>query len=205
VWDGINISQTLYACNKNSWYVTASANQTGDNGAVQSYPDTNVTLAAPLISSFTSMTSNFRIYGTPPSCSGNDYEYASDDWIGDANEWSDASTHTELMIWHYTCNQVPAGTDVGTTTINGRAFSVWLAGGLGQSNGDIVTFKAVTNYTSDQTDVLAFLQYAQSQGWLVSAPHFWQDGEGAELCYTNGQQTFGLQAFNLKINGQPVS
>ena len=199
IWNDINISQTLYSCAENSWYVKASASASGDNGAVQSFPDSNETLSSAMaFSSITSMTSNYRAYGTP-SCSGNDYEYASDDWIGGPTEWSGPST--ELMIWHFDCNQTPAGNDIGTVALDGLEWQVWLGG---STPPNIVTFRAVDNYTSGQTNVLDFLQYINAQGWAGSDPHVWQDSEGAEICFSSGTIQLGLQAFNLRINNQPA-
>lgn len=200
VWDNYNISQTLYACAENSFYVTASASSGGgEGGRVQSFPDANETLAAATpLSSLTSMYSNYRAYATP-SCTGNDYEYANDPWWGGSTEWSGKST--EMMIWAYTCNQVPAGTELpGTITLSGESYTVWVGN---DSAGNIITFEATKNYTSDHTDLLAFAKWAQSNGYLPNA-YLWQMSDGAEICYTNGQITLGLQAFSLRINGAPA-
>lgn len=198
VWNDINISETLSACAMNSWKESASAAESGDNGAVQQYVNSNVTLSsATALSSYTTLTSNMRVTDAP-ACTGNDYEFANDVWFGGSTEWSGKST--ELMIWAYTCNQVPAGKDVATVTLDGHAYSVWVGD---DSAGNIITFDSTSNYTSDHTDLLAFADYAQSNGDLPSAD-LWQVGMGAEICYTSGTQEFQQTAFNLWGNGQKI-
>lgn len=204
VWNDINISQTLSACAMNSWKVSASAAESGDNGAVQSYPDSNVTIPATALSSYTTLTSNFRITD-PPSCAGNDYESAYDIWIGGSAEWSNTPQRTELMIWSDVCNQQPAGAEQpGTVTLDGHAYTVWIGGALGGSNGDIVTYKAVSDYESGHMDLLDFTDNAASNSWLTTNPFLWQVGSGFEVCFTDGTQTFQQTAFNLWGNGLKI-
>ena len=198
VWDGIDITQTISGCAGNSWNVAATAASGPDGGAVQSYPDTNITIPATALSTYTTLTSNERITD-PPACSGNDYESAYDLWWGGSDEWSGPST--EMMIWSHTCHQVPAGTEQpGTVSLSGRSYTVWAGS---DSAGNIITFKAVTGYQADDTNLLAFADYAQTNGFLPNA-YLWQVGMGFEVCYTNGTQTFSLTAFDLVGNGKVI-
>ena len=205
VWNPASISQTLSACAGNSWKVKATVNNEG--GAVQSYPDTNVTTPATELSSFSTLTSNFRLTD-PPTGAGLSYEGAFDIWLGDENEWADASSHTEMMIWNYTVgSRAPAGSQVGTTTLDGHTFSVWLAGGIGQSNGDIVSFEATTNYEAAHTNLLPFFTYAAGQGWLEAGinTYLWQVDYGLELVATPKGTVFNLEAFNIVGNGKELT
>jgi hypothetical protein len=205
VWNDINIDQTLYSCGMNSWYVTAKAAKAADGGAVQSYPDSNVTMPAKKISSFTSLTQNFRITD-PPSCTGNVYESADDIWLGGSVKWV-ASTHTEMMIWSYNCNQVPAGPPVGPATIDGVNYIVYESGCVGSGcQGDFIIYYPTVQEESQQYNLLDYFRYAAHHGWLEAGmnTYLWQVDSGFEICYTKGLQKFQETAFSLRGNNEPI-
>ena len=134
VWNPIKISQKLYACQHNSFYVSASVTNKG--GAVQSYPSSQYTFSRPVeISTFSSLTSEFGLKN-PPTGSGLDYEFSYDIWINGYG----GNDHTELMIWEYNDGQTPAGSNVGTASLDGGKWFVWLSGDARKHGGDIVTF-----------------------------------------------------------------
>jgi Glycosyl hydrolase family 12 len=193
VWAPKKISQTLYSCNFDSFYVEATVRYKA--GAVQSYPSSQYTFATPLaISKLSSLTSAFRVT-SPPTGRGLDYEFAYDIWI---NGYS-GPHHTELMIWTYTDGQRPSGSELpGTVTLDRRNYEVWKAGTL-SDGGDVVTFEATNNLTASDSNLEPFLDYAASHGWLYgnrSAP-LWQVDYGAELCETPAATKFDFTDFSV--------
>jgi hypothetical protein len=197
VWNPEKITQTMHACNFNSFYVKATVGNEG--GAVQSYPSSYENINDTEISAYKAITSDYRF--TPPTGAGLDFEYAYDIWLGGATSWANPQTHTEMMIWDYVDGQVPAGSVVATTTLDNATWKVWFAGGIGQSNGDIVTFERTTQSKSGATNLLTFFDYAAKHNYLVSkkSTHLWQIDFGSELCATpSGGATFDLTDFNVK-------
>jgi Glycosyl hydrolase family 12 len=190
VWNPVQISQTLYSCDFDSFYVEANVQNRG--GAVQSYPSSQYTFASPVdISKFASLTSDFRIL-SPPAGPGLDYEFAYDIWINGYG----GSNHTEMMIWTYVDGQRPAGSEIpGTISIDGHEFEVW----VDVTGGDLVVFEAINNYTAGSTNLLPFFDYAAAHGWLrngMSTP-LWQIDYGAELCATPTTTKFQFADFNV--------
>jgi len=186
----VQIAQTLYSCNFDSFYVEANVHNIA--GAVQSYPSSQYTFASPLkVSRFKSLTSDFRV-SRPPTGSELDYEFAYDIWF---NGYA-GSHHTEMMIWTYTDGRRPAGSELpGLVNIDGHLFEVWIDGG----GGYIVTFEAVGNYTAAATNLLPFFAYASSQGWLydgLSTP-LWQIDYGVELSGTPTMTKFDVTDFSV--------
>jgi hypothetical protein len=191
-------SQTMNVCAHNSFFVNDTVQN--DAGAVQTYPDIYENMPSDALSSYATLTSKFAILN-PPTGPGLDYEFAYDNWSGPGAAWSSASEHTEMMIWEYTDGQVPAGSVVATTTIDGIGYKVWFAGGLGQSNGDIVSYEAVANQTSGITNLLAFYQDAAGRGYLDGGMNtdLWQLDWGTEVCATpSGGATFSTEASNIR-------
>jgi Glycosyl hydrolase family 12 len=198
VWDPISITQTLYACAGNSFYVKATVGNSG--GAVQSYPSVYVNTPDLKVSAYKTLTSNFDCQ-SPPKGPGLDYECAYDEWFGNDDEWTDPGTHTEMMIWLYNDGQTPAGSIVDSdVSLDGTLWTVWNAGNLTGSDGDLVTFVRDTNTTIGTTDQLDFFNYAAAQGWLLNGTgaHVWQIDLGYELCATPAAGAkFAIGAFNL--------
>ena len=95
------VSQTLYICDYNNWYVVANMNNDSGDGAVKTYPDVHEDFdSAPAISSFATIASTFA--HTAPHVGI--YEFAYDIWLnGVATNGS-----TEVMIWTDNYNQVPS-------------------------------------------------------------------------------------------------
>jgi Glycosyl hydrolase family 12 len=193
VWNPISISQTLYTCNFDSFYVDANVHDKG--GAVQSYPSSQYTFTKPVaIDMFSSLSSEYR-FSNPPSGVGLIYEAAYDIWI----DGYGGNDHTELMIWTYNHGQRPAGRQLpGTVDMGGQTFSVWEGGAIGQG-GDIVTFEPTDNTTSGKVNLLSFLDYTADKGWMKSglSTPLWQVDFGAELCATKGLTRFDFTYFDV--------
>jgi hypothetical protein len=190
VWNPLQISQTLYSCNFDSFYVEANVQNRGR--AVQSYPSSQYNFEGPVeVSKFTSLTSDFRV-SNPPGGPGLDYEFAYDIWF---NGFGGAD-HTEMMIWTYIDGQRPVGGELpGTIDIDGHMYEVWVYGG----DGYLVIFESLNNYTAAHTNLLPFISYVSSHGWLhdgMSTP-LWQIDYGAELCVTPGVTKFDFTDFTV--------
>ena len=111
VWNPVQINQTLYSCNFNSFYVSAKVEYR--DGAVQSFPSAQYTFPnPPSVSQFKSLASDFRV-SDPPSGPGLDYEFAYDIWF----DGYGGNDHTELMIWTYTHGRLPSGTQLPGTIV----------------------------------------------------------------------------------------
>lgn len=192
VWNPLQIHQTLYACNFDSFYLTANVQYR--DGAVQSYPSAQYTFPdPPSISKFTALASNFRV-SDPPSGPGLDYEFAYDIWFGGYS----GNDHTELMIWTYTHGRRPSGNELpGTIVVGGHRFAVWDYSG----GGNLVTFVALNNYSAGSTDLLQFFSYASSHGWLHSgtATPLWQIDYGVELAAAPNGTKFDFTDFDIRF------
>jgi len=198
----ISVHQTLSACNYNSWYVDST--MTSHRGQVQTYPNSRITFNnTPELSSFSSLTSDFAESSTP-SGSGLVYEYAYDILI---NGFTGA-VHSELMIWNYNSDQTPGGSKVGTTTAGGHGYTVFLGARSASSNGNYIAFVATANYTSGSVNLLGFLKFAASKGWLSNgmSAKLWQVDYGVEISSTNGRPAkFDFTNFDVLANrSQPT-
>jgi len=195
IWEPIKISQTLYSCAHDSFYVRAHV--TDKAGAVQSYPSSQYTFGSPVeISKFRSLTSQFGLE-SPPAGSGLDYEFAYDIWI---NGYS-GRKHTELMIWEFNHGQRPAGSKIGTASLDGATWDVWRSGEAGKGRGNIVTFVNKVRRKSGTTHLLAFFKYAAHKSWLSGgeSARLKQVDWGAELCASPKNTIFDFTAFNVKF------
>jgi hypothetical protein len=192
VWNPVQINQKLYACNFNSFYL--SANVQYRDGAVQSYPSAQYTFPdPPSISKFTSLSSDFRV-SDAPSGPDLDYEFAYDIWF----DGYSGNNHTELMIWTYTHGRRPSGSETpGTIVVDGHRFAVWDYSGA----GNLVTFVALNNYSAGSTDLLPFFSYASSHGWLHSGTStpLWQIDYGVELVSSPSNTEFDFTDFDIRF------
>jgi hypothetical protein len=107
--------------------------------------------------------------------------------------------HTEMMVWTYNDGQRPVGGEIpGTVDIDGHMFEVFVYGG----GGYLVIFEAINNYTAGTTNLLPFISYVSSHGWLhdgMSTP-LWQIDYGAELCATPSVTKFDFSDFNVAFS-----
>jgi hypothetical protein len=180
---GYSVSQTMKICNYNNWNVVATMNNSSGDGAVKTYPNVHKDFSSPLISSFTTISSGFSEISPHVGI----YEYAYDIWLnGVASPGS-----TELMIWNDNYNQVPAGTVQGTFSSGGRTYSVWKI-------GSYIAFVDTVNTTAGTVNLLDFMNYAVSNGWITSTSKIGQIDYGAELVSTNNvATTFAVNDFSL--------
>lgn len=174
-------TQTIYVCNYNNWYVTATQPATT---SVKVYPNVHEDFSSePLISSFSAITSSFA--ETAPHVGI--YEYAYDMWLnGVATDGS-----TEVMIWTDNYNQTPSGTTQGTVTYDGQTYTIW-------KSGSYIAFVDNTNVTSGTVNILDFYNYIISKGWIPSTSTVGQIDYGIEVCSTNNAPaTFAVNNFSI--------
>jgi hypothetical protein len=101
-WNAANyqLSQTVYSCNYNNWYVVANMNNNSGDGAVKTSPNIHEDFNEKPISSFNSITSNFAESGPNVGI----YEYEYDMWLNGVA----TSGPTEIMIWVDNFGQTPS-------------------------------------------------------------------------------------------------
>jgi len=206
--DFSSIPQTLNATDSTTWTVAGNTAGFADQTSVKSYPATQVTYTLPNglpdpSSDFgTTLTSAFT--NTIPSGSGQDYEYAVDDWLANPSQPS-WTNDFELMIWTYTNGQVPAGNDTGKvlTDSAGTQWEVWVAGGATTVSPDsTVSFVRKTNAVSGSLDRWDFYNYLIAQGMLHATFGIDQTNYGLEICSTGGSaKTYGVTGYSLVVNG----
>ena len=149
---GYNVSQHMVVCSDNSWWVTATADNSSGNGAVKTYPNIHrdyhnwSTGAEPKISSFSHMTSAFAATSPRQGI----YDVAYDIWL---NGVADAGS-TEVMIWTENYKQTPAGSKAATVSLGGRTYAVWKT-----SDSKYIAFVPTQTFTSGTVDLLATFRW----------------------------------------------
>lgn len=185
-WNAANytVSQTMYICDYDNWYVVAKMDDSKGDGAVKTYPNVHMDFSsAPAISSFTSISSTFGHAGPNIGV----YEFAYDMWLNGV-----ASTgSTEVMIWTDNFKQVPSGSVQETVTFDGQSYQVY-------KSGSYIAFVAMTNATSGTLNLLAFFNHVIANGWVPATSTLGAIDYGVELVSTNGLgATFTVNAFSL--------
>jgi hypothetical protein len=184
---GYSVTQTMYVCDYNNWYVVAKMDNTRGDGAVKTYPNVHKDFnAAPAISSFSVISSSFGHAGPHVGI----YEFAYDIWLnGVASNGS-----TEVMIWTDNFNQVPSGSVQETFTLDGRSYQVY-------KSGSYIAFVDGSNVTAGTLNLLAFFNHIIAKGWIPSTSTLGAIDYGVELVSTNGMDaTFVVNDFSLTTN-----
>ena len=188
-WNAANyqVSQSMYICDYNNWYVVANMNDDSGDGAVKTYPNVHQDFnSAPAISSFNTISSSFA--HTAPHVGI--YEFAYDIWLNGVA----SSGSTEVMIWTDNYNQVPSGSVLETVTFDGQSYQVY-------KSGSYVAFVKTTNVTSGNVNLLSFFNHIIAKGWIPSTSTVGQIDYGVELVSTNGANaTFQVNDFTLTTN-----
>ena len=178
------VSQTMYICDYNNWYVVANMNNDSGDGAVKTYPNVHKDFdGAPLISSFGTIASSFA--HTAPHVGI--YEFAYDIWLNGV-----ASTgSTEVMIWTDNYHQVPSGSVIETVSFDGDDYQVY-------KSGSYIAFVATTNVASGTVNLLSFFNHIIAKGWIPSTSTVGAIDYGVELVSTGGANaTFQVNDFSL--------
>ena len=181
------VSQTMYVCDYDNWYVVAKMDDSTGDGAVKTYPNVHRDFdAAPAISSFNVVSSTFA--HTAPHVGI--YEFAYDIWLNGVAD----SGSTEVMIWTDNFNQVPSGSVQETVTFDGQSYQVY-------KSGSYIAFVATNDLTSGTLDLLSFFEHLISKGWIPATSTLGAIDYGVELVSTNGMDaTFTVSAFSLTTN-----
>jgi len=180
------VSQTMYICDYDNWYVVANMNDAMHDGAVKTYPNVHQDFgSSPKISSFTAIPSSFG--HTAPSPHVGIYEFAYDIWLnGVATNGS-----TEVMIWTDNYKQVPSGSKMDTVTFDGRSYDVY-------KSGSYIAFVDTMNTTAGTLELLSFFNYIIGKGWIPATSTLGAIDYGVELVSTDGKDaTFEVNAFSL--------
>ena len=188
-WNAANyqVSQTMYICDYNNWYVVANMNNASGDGAVKTYPNVHMDFNdSPQISSFNTISSQFAHTGPHVGI----YEFAYDIWLnGIAGNGS-----TEVMIWTDNYNQVPSGSSLDTVTFDGESYDVYKA-------GSYIAFVETNNVTSGTVNLLSFFNYVITQGWIPNTSTLGAIDYGVELVSTDGMDaTYEVNNFSLTTN-----
>jgi hypothetical protein len=184
---GYSVTQTMYICDYNNWYVVAKMDNVSGDGAVKTYPNVHKDFnAAPALSSFTAISSSFAHAGPHVGI----YEFAYDIWLNGVA----SSGSTEVMIWTDNFNQVPSGSVQETVTLDGQSYRVY-------KSGSYIAFVATNNVTSGTVDLLAIFNHIIGKGWIPSTSTLGAIDYGVELVSTNGMDaTFVVNGFSLTTN-----
>ncbi len=181
---GYQVSQTMYICDYNNWYVVANMNDNAHDGAVKTYPNVHKDFnGSPQISSFSSITSSFA--HTAPHVGI--YEFAYDIWLNGIA----SSGSTEVMIWTDNFHQVPSGSSLETVTVDGQSYNVY-------KTGSYIAFVQGTNVTSGTVNLLWFFNHVIEKGWIPATSTVGAIDYGVELVSTGGADaTFEVNDFSL--------
>jgi len=181
------VSQTMYVCDYNNWYVVAKMDNSTGDGAVKTYPNVHEDFgSAPAISSFTAISSTFSHVGPHVGI----YEFAYDIWLNGVA----SSGSTEVMIWTDNFNQVPSGSVQETVTFDGQSYKVY-------KSGSYIAFVETSNVTSGRLNLLAFFDHIVAKGWIPATSTLGAIDYGVELVSTNGADaTFAVNDFSLTTN-----
>ena len=188
------LSQTLHVCNYNSWYAIATMNNDSGDGAVKTSPNVQETWypTPTKLSKWRSITSQFS--DVPPGA-GPDYgtwEFEYDIWL---NGLADSNS-TEVMIWTYNNGQSPGGSPSGSFTDAGHTYDVYHSSPPYQ----YVAFVDRSNNLSGNVNLLDFLNYVISRGWMPSSSTLYQICNGVELVSTNSKpEKFTINNFSINM------
>jgi Glycosyl hydrolase family 12 len=178
--------QTVSAYGPADWSVTSD--QAAGNTGVLTYPDVSQVFTLsndtdPPISGFSAITSSFT--EAMNATAGTDSEAAYDIWLDDGNG------PNEIMIWVDNHGQTPAGDDKGSIVIGGTTYELW-------NGGDTISF-VMSNEQSGTVNILAVLNWLQSNGYVSSTADLGQVDFGWEICSTGGvSETFTISSYTLE-------
>ena len=190
----MGLEQALYVCNFNSWYAIANMNNETGDGAVKTSPNVQETWypTPTRLSRWESITSQFS--DSPPGTGSNYgiWEFMYDIWL---NGLADSNS-TEVMIWTYNNGQAPNGSLSGSFTEAGRTYDVYYSSPPYQ----YIAFVSRSNNLSGTVNLLGFLNYVISRGWMPRSSTLYQICNGVELVSTNSRpEKFTINDFSISM------
>jgi glycosyl hydrolase family 12 len=191
------LSQTLFVCNYDNWYVTAAMNNDSGDGAVKTSPNVQETWypTPTKLSRWKSITSRFSDIppGTGPAYGIWEFEY--DIWL---NGLADSNS-TEVMIWTYNNGQVPSGSPVGTFTDTGQTYVVYRS----PPPLRYIAFVGLNDNLSGDLNLSDFFSYAVNKGWMPASSRLYQICHGVELVSTNDKpEKFAVNNFSISMKSR---
>lgn len=188
------LSQALYVCDYNSWYVIATMSNNNSDGAVKTSPNVQETwyLTPTKLSSWKSITSHYSDVppGAGPSYGTWEFEY--DIWLNGIAD----SDSTEVMIWTFDNGQAPSGSPSGSFTEAGHTYDVYRSPAPYQ----YIAFVDENGKLSGNVNLLDFFRYVISRGWMPSSSTLSQICHGVELVSTNSRpERFGINNFYISM------
>jgi hypothetical protein len=189
----IGLSQRLYVCNYDLWYVVVTMNNATGDFSVKTSPNVQETwYPTPIkLSSLESITSQFS--DIPPGAGSNYgvWEFEYDIWL---NGIADNSS-TEIMIWTYNDGQTPSGSLSGSFADAGHLYEVYRS----SSPRQYIAFVDRRNNLSGKVNLLDFFNYVISKGWMPRSSTLYQICNGVELVSTNSRpEKFTINNFSIK-------
>jgi hypothetical protein len=190
----MGLSQVLYVCNYNRWFAVADMNNMFGDGAVKTSPNVQETWypTPTKLSSWKSIISQFS--DVPPGIGSNYgiWEFEYDIWL---NGLADSKS-TEVMIWTYNNGQTPRGSLSGSFTEGGRTYDVYYSSPPRQ----YIAFVNRGNNLSGKVNLLDFLKYVISRGWMPGSSTMYQICNGVELVSTNNRpEKFAINNFSINM------
>ena len=188
------LSQQLYVCNYDSWYVIATMNNATGDFAVKTSPNVHETWypTPTRLGAWESITSQFSDVppGTGPNYGIWEFEY--DIWL---NGLADSDS-TEVVIWTYNNGQTPRGSPSGSFTDAGRTYDVYYS----PPPYRYIAFVDRANSLSGNVNLLSFFNYVISRGWMPRASTLDQICHGVELVSTNSRsEKFFVNNFSISM------
>jgi xyloglucan-specific endo-beta-1,4-glucanase len=182
-------TQTLTATSAGSWTATADFNWT--QGGVISYPEVQEVLGGQEVAQTNSVLSTYQSYLHYNSST--QAESAYDIWLGDA---AHGSKYWEEMVWTYTHDEQPAGSDHGNVTINGVQYQLWAT-----STDRLVTLVQTSNTNSGTVHAESDADWLLTHGYSASDAGYDEIDYGFEVKDTGGQnEPFQVSAYTLSVS-----
>lgn len=211
-WSGSHGPQTLYVCNKSSWY--AVSNQPNDGGQVETYPDTEYDVggrenpSTTPINGFSAITSTYA--DVEPAAGGWDaaYDLWTNDWTNETMIWT--SWAGSNAFWADCASAADPETYCGVqqnaaVTLDGVGYH-FLANGPSGTNCTTsneadceLMFFADTQASSGSVDLLAAFQWEVANGYAKASDVPTQLCYGVEISYTSGAETFATTGLTFSL------
>jgi len=131
--------------------------------------------------------------------SAGNWNAAYDIWIGPNGGSPTGDGGTELMVWTANRDATPIGTEVGTETIGGASWEVW----VGEDAGpwQTISFRRITNTHVFDADLLDFFQVGAGYADYDTGHALYGVQAGFEIWSSGGQNlNFTTATFSVSVN-----
>jgi cellulose 1,4-beta-cellobiosidase len=220
----VNVSGKAYVVQNNRWNPAATGQQCIDvnettgaftvstannsvptNGAPASYPAifkgchwgncTNNSGLPLQVSNIGTASSSWNV-----TMAAGTYNVAYDLWFNTTPTTTGQPNGTELMIWIGSQGSIqPIGSQVGTVTLAGATWQVW----IGNSGWNVISFRRTSNATSVNLDLKPFINEAVARGQLQRSWYFIAAEAGFELWQGGAGVRSNSFSFSASPGGNP--